>query len=232
MITTLDVIHPDPEELAGEGNEAHPMREVTRQVAFEPGGWTPERAVKVAALFDGLAPEWHTRLSPGRMISLTDALERGGVDEVVAAVAASAASARTAAARPLVVELGSGTGFGTPLLVERYGRVVAMDLALEMLRHADTGAGPAAPRVQADAARLPLLDGAVAALVLVNMLLFPAEVERIVAPRGVVVWVNSLGERTPIHLPAEDVASALPGHWDGVASRAAGGTWCVLRRAI
>ena len=223
MITTLDVVHPDPGELVGEGNEAHPMRQVTRQVAFEPGGWTPERALKVAELFDGLAPEWHTRLSSERMVSLTDALERGGVDDAVAAVAASA--------RPLVVELGSGTGFGTPQLVERYGRVVAMDLALEMLRHAGTGAGPAAPRVQADAARLPLLDGAVAALVLVNMLLFPAEVERIVAPGGVVVWVNSLGERTPIHLPAEDVASALPGRWDGVASRAAGGTWCVLRRA-
>ena len=215
VITTLDILHPDPAELVGEGNDAHPMRQVTRQVAFEPGGWTPERAAKVAALFDGLAPEWHTRIRPGEMVSLTDALERGGVD---AAVAASGPG--------LVVELGSGTGFGTPYLCERYGRVVAVDLSLEMLRHAGAGA----PRVQADAARLPLGDRTVAALVLVNTLLFPAEVERVVAPGGVVVWVNSLAERTPIHLPADDVARALPGRWDGVGSRAGGGSWCVLRR--
>jgi SAM-dependent methyltransferase len=216
VITTLDAVHPDPDELAGEGNDAHPMRQVTRQVAFEPGGWTPERAAKVAALFDELAPEWHTRLSPGRMLSLTDALERGGVG---AAVAASA--------RPLVVEVGSGTGFGTPYLVERYGRVVAVDLSWEMLRHA----GRATPRIQADAARLPLADGAATVLVLLNMLLFPAEVDRVVAPPGLLVWVNSLAERTPIHLPADEVAAALPGRWEGVASRAAGGSWCVLHRA-
>ena len=218
MITTLDIVHPDPDELLGEGNEAHPMREVTRQVAFEPGGWTPERAAKVTALFDGLAPEWHTRMNPGRMLALTDALERGGVDGAVAA-----------SSRPLVLELGSGTGFATPHLSERYGRVVAMDLSREMLRHAAAVAG--APRVQADAARLPLAGGAVAALVLVNMLLFPAEVDRVVDSGGVVVWVNSLAERTPIHLPAADVARALPGRWDGVGSRAGGGSWCVLRRA-
>ena len=68
-------------------------------------------------------------------------------------------------------------------------------------------------------------------MVLVNMLLFPAEVDRVVGSGGVVVWVNSLAERTPIHLPAADVARALPGRWDGVGSRSGGGAWCVLRRA-
>jgi len=42
--------------------------------------------------------------------------------------------------------------------------------------------------------------------------------------------VNSLGECTPIHLPAEDVARALPGEWAGTAAEAGWGTWCVLRR--
>jgi hypothetical protein len=102
-----------------------------------------------------------------------------------------------------------------------------MDLSLEMLRHGTD----VAPRVQADASRLPLADATVGALVLVNMLLFPAEVDRVLAPAGVMVWVNSLAERTPIFLPAEDVARALPGRWEGVASRAAGGSWCVVRRA-
>jgi SAM-dependent methyltransferase len=229
VITTLDVVHPDPDELLGEGNDAHPMRQVTRQVAFEPGGWTPERAGKVTELFDGLAPEWHTRMSSERMTSLTDALDRGGVDAAVTAVDTAGAGLATPGG-PLVVELGSGTGFGTPYLVDRYRRVVAVDLSFEMLRHA-AATSTDAPRVQADASRLPLRDGGAAVVVLVNMLLFPAEVDRVLAPGGVVVWVNSLGERTPIHLPADDVARALPGRWDGVASRAAGGTWCVLHRA-
>ena len=108
-----------------------------------------------------------------------------------------------------MVELGSGTGFGTPLLVERYGRVVAMDLSLEMLRHADIGAGRGRPGSQADALAPAALDGAVAALVLVNMLLFPGGGGAGRGPGGVVVWVNSLGERTPIHLPGRGRGSAM-----------------------
>ncbi|MDZ7734427.1 MAG: hypothetical protein U5R31_16350 [Acidimicrobiia bacterium] len=67
-------------------------------------------------------------------------------------------------------------------------------------------------------------------MALQNALLFPAEVDRVLRPGGVVIWVNSRGEHTPIHLPAEEVADVLPGDWDGVASRAGEGTWCVLRR--
>ena len=69
------------------------------------------------------------------------------------------------------------------------------------------------------------------AVVLVNCFLFPAEVDRVLAPDGVVVWVNSSGAETPIHLPAEDVVEALPGQWAGVQSGAGIGIWCVLRRA-
>ena len=65
---------------------------------------------------------------------------------------------------------------------------------------------------------------------LVNALLFPAEVARVLAPGGALVWVNSLGDATPIHLSAADVAKALPGGWGGPASDAGWGTWCVLRR--
>jgi hypothetical protein len=86
-------------------------------------------------------------------------------------------------------------------------------------------------RVQADASELPLADRSVSALVLVNMLLFPVEVDRVLAADGSLVWVNSLAELTPIHLSAQDVGEALPGRWEGLASRAGGGTWCVLRRA-
>ena len=208
-VVQLPQVLADPAVLEGDGNDDHPMRKVTRQVAFDPDGWNPERAGKVGELFDSLAPEWHERMRPGRMDSLVDALDRGGIERWGRAV-----------------ELGSGTGFATPYLVERFDAVVAVDLSLEMLRRAVR----VAPRVQADAARLPLAAGGCDALVLVNMLLFPAEVERVVAPGGVVLWINSLAERTPIHLSADDVVAALPGRWAGVASRAGGGSWCVLRR--
>ena len=59
------------------------------------------------------------------------------------------------------------------------------------------------------------------------MFLFPAEVERVVAPHGVVVWVNSRGPETPIHLTAHEVDEALGHGWDGVASQAGWGTWSV-----
>jgi hypothetical protein len=45
------------------------------------------------------------------------------------------------------------------------------------------------------------------------------------------VWVNTLGDQTPIHLPPGDVERALPGDWNGVTARAGTGQWTVLRRA-
>ena len=88
-----------------------------------------------------------------------------------------------------------------------------------------------ASKVQADAAALPVAASSVDAVVLVNMLLFPAEVERVLKPDGALVWVNTSGDRTPIHLSAEEVDEAMPGEWNGLASEAAWGTWAVLRRA-
>ena len=132
-------------------------------------------------MFDSLAADWHTRVTPQRNAS-----------------SPTPSSGASADAPPgLAVEVGSGIGTYTAMLVERWGRVVAVDLSLEMLRRS-----PPAPgwRVQADAAALPLADGAAAAVVLVNAFLFPAEVDRVLAPDGLVVWVNSSGERTPIHL--------------------------------
>ena len=57
-----DVMPPDRPEMAGPD---HPIRKMTRQIAFEPEAWTSERRNKVAELFDALAPEWNKRTSGG-----------------------------------------------------------------------------------------------------------------------------------------------------------------------
>ncbi len=186
------------------------MRAVTRQVAFEPDGWTPARAAKVAALFEELAGEWNTRDRPGRDDALKDALARGDVPG------------------GRCLEVGSGTGIATRELARHFDQVVASDLAFGMLAQADPAL---APRVRADASRLPIPDRAVDGVALQNALLFPTEVARVVRADGAVLWVNTVGPDTPIYLSVDDVAAALPGDWVGIASEAGEGTWGVLRRA-
>jgi SAM-dependent methyltransferase len=189
----------------------HPMRTMTRRAAgLEGPPWDSAARAEVAALFDELAPEWHTRTSSARAGVVADALERGGVGHGDAAL-----------------ELGSGIGAYTGMLAERFGRVVATDLSMEMVRLAADEPGH---RVLADAHDLPLADDSVHAAVLVNMFLFPDELDRVVAPGGCLVWVNSSGEATPIHLMPEEVVEALPGSWTGSWARAGSGLWTVLRR--
>jgi SAM-dependent methyltransferase len=184
------------------------MQKVTRAAAFEPESWTRERAAKVAALFDEMAPFWNERQSGvSRYEPLTDALARGDVGG------------------GRCLEVGSGTGLATPHIAEVFDAVVGLDLAAEMLRQ---GTGP---RVHGDASALPFADQSFDSAVFVNAFLFPVETDRVLAPNGTIVWVNTRGADTPIHLPPDDVAAALPGDWGGVAADANLGQWCVLRRA-
>jgi SAM-dependent methyltransferase len=212
-LTALDPVAIPGHVPSGLGSPEHPMRIMTRRAAgLHPGPWDDRARVEVAALFDELAPQWHTRTSPERDAVVADVLARG-VGEVCGDVC---------------VELGSGIGAYTPLLARRWPRVLAVDVSLEMLRLAPTDVGH---RLLADGSRLPLASGTAAAVVLVNCFLFPGEVDRVLAPDGLVVWVNSSGAETPIHLPAVDVMAALPGRWEGVESTAGVGIWCVLRRS-
>jgi SAM-dependent methyltransferase len=212
VLRFLDRVVPaDPPKPAATDQGEHPMRKVTRQVAFEPDGWTGDRRAKVAELFDGLAAGWHEhRNDPQRDVALRDAYARGGIPS-----------------GGVCLEVGSGDGQNTAFLVDHHELVIAADLSLEMLHHAPTGVGH---RLRADTSETPLRTGAADVVVLVNALLFPAEMARVVAPEGAVVWVNTAGDLTPIHLSADEVASALPGGgWDGVASEAGWGTWVVVR---
>ena len=210
-LVELDAVEVPGHEASGLGHEDHPMRVMTRRAAGLTGEpWDDAARREVAAFFDALAPEWHTRTSPERDAVFTDALTRGPVP-----------------GGALALEVGSGIGAYSSLLAERFRDVLALEIAVEMLRLAP--AGPA-HRVLADAAVLPVADGAADAVVLVNAFLFPAEVDRVLAPAGRVVWVNSSGDKTPIHLQATEVAAALPGRWSGTSGRAGAGTWCVLHR--
>lgn len=213
-LTDLPPVAIPGHEPSGLGSDDHPMRIMTRRAAglTEPP-WDDSARAEVSAFFDDLAPVWHTRTSPERDAVVADALTRGLAPDLDGA--------------GVCVELGSGIGAYTPLLAARWRRVLAVEVSLQMLRLAPTDAGH---RILADGARLPLPDATASAVVLVNCFLFPEEVARVLTPDGVVVWVNSSGSQTPIHLPNADVAAALPGQWSGVESAAGVGTWCVLRR--
>ena len=209
-IQYLPVLIPPPEVPPDIDGTDHPVREVTRGVAADETFWTTDTAAEMTERFDELAPDWSNRLRPEEFVGLPDACGRGGLDS-----------------EALCLEVGSGTGFGTVHLAEHFRRVIAVDLSAGMLALAPLGL---APRVRADGAGLPLADDSVDVVALINMLLFPSEVDRVLRPGGAVLWFNTLGVRTPIHLPAPEVAKALPGAWRGVASEALWATWCVLRR--
>ena len=186
------------------------MRELTLRVAFD-NEWNEETAQEIADMFSAMAGHWTADHDhPGRVALLNDALDRGGVEG------------------GRVVELGSGTGLGTRELAKRYENVIALDRSDGMLDEAPSEYGP---RVLADAAALPFESGSVDTLVLVNMILFPAEADRVLASDGALVWVNTFGEQTPIHLTAEEVHEAMPGEWQVTHSRAGTGTWAVAVRS-
>ena len=195
--------HPDasdPEPFAGPD---HPIRKITRLMAFG-GKWRPTNATNMAELFDGMAAEWSERhVDPTKRAPVVDGLDRGGT--------------------PLGgdgLELGAGTGAGARVLNGRVGSLICSDLSMGMLSYAP---GELAPRVQADATTLPFADNTFDAVLMINMILFPSEVDRILRPGGSILWVNTLGDQTPIHLPAADVLEALPGEWQGRTARAGTG---------
>jgi hypothetical protein len=209
-LQTLErVVEEPPERPERPPSEYEPLQHVTRLIALE-GGWSDELAARIRQLFDALAPEWHTRGGEVRVAPTIDALARGGI-----------------APRGTCVEVGSGTGIHTPPLSGHFDRVLSVDLSAEMLQ--------LAPRdlsvlLQADASQLPFKDGSVDAVVCVNAFLFPAEYDRVLAAAGSIAFVSTAGDQTPIFLAPEDVLSALPGRWSGLASHAAWGTWMVARR--
>lgn len=199
-------------------NADHPMRIMTRRAAgLQGGAWDKGAAETVRGVFDSLADEWHTRESPERLAVVNDALERGADPLIDPSAARSGVAA----------EIGSGLGTYSGAISARFGSTLAVELSEEMQRLAHPSA---ATRILADGSMLPVIDGSLLGVVLINCFLFPQEIDRVLAPGGVLLWVNSSGERTPIHLSTDDVLEALPFETTGTQSRAGVGTWCALKR--
>jgi hypothetical protein len=210
-LTWLDPV--DPREVPADvvaAGQAHPMRQVTYAAAAEVGAWDGDLPRQVAETFDALAGEWHTKHGPDDLAALGDAIDRGRMP-----------------GSGTWVELGAGDGWASSYLADRAPRLVATDLSRLMLAESPSDG---VARFQADAAALPLDDHAVTGAVLMNMLLFPRELDRIIAPGGALLWLSSRGPATPIHLTPEQVVAAMPGRWGGVAGQHGTATWAVLRR--
>ena len=187
----------------------HPMRTVTQQIGSG-DGWSSERASFVAGVFDELSVCWHADHSSDlRMAPLEDALDRGDLGP------------------GRLVEIGCGTGAATERISARRPVAAALDLSPRMLALADP---TVAPFVRADAGALPLAAGSVDVMVVVNMFMFAASYDRVLAPEGQFVWISTMGDETPIYLPPEEVVDLLPGRWMATGSYAGTGLWLVARR--
>jgi SAM-dependent methyltransferase len=212
MIQTLPRVVPAaPDKPVRE--EAKQTQRASRDLAEDPGRWSPEMARDTVRRYTELAPVWESERGGYRPIPLSDALARGG---------------------PLpggpCLEVGAGTGLLTPLLSGVWRQVVSLDLTEPMLRRSN-----ARWRVLADASRLPVRSGTVAAVVLADAPLFAGEVARVLIPDGVVVWSNALGAAAPHHVPIPTVLAALERAaprrpWNAVTAEAGWGLWAVFRR--
>ncbi|MCM2419097.1 class I SAM-dependent methyltransferase [Streptomyces sp. RKAG293] len=211
MAHTLPRVLPSPDgKPLPPRDTADAFRTFARDLAAGRRPWTAAEAGFLGGLFDQLAADWDSAQATGRDDPLRDALTRGG---------------------PLpngtCLEVGSGTGQFTPLLATAFPTVLSLDLSEQMLHQA---ADRSPTRVRADASALPVPDASIAAIAAIDMLLFPTEIARVLAPDGVLRWINQLGPEGPLYVPSEDVAAAIPGQWHTIEATAGWGSWAVIRR--
>jgi trans-aconitate methyltransferase len=166
-------------------------RIVTTVVVRVPGAWRLFRGPLTRG-FDRLAPSWEGRVS----------------DEGLRAIEAAVAAVPAAPER--ILDLGTGTGRVARLLAERWpqAEILGADASTGMIEEARRLGGPVRYEV-ADASALPHADGAFDLVTLNNMIPFFDELARVVAPGGHVAVAFSMGDRTPIYVPADRVRAEL-----------------------
>ncbi|MEV5967445.1 methyltransferase domain-containing protein [Kribbella sp. NPDC051952] len=192
--------------------EARASQRLSLNLATHPSSWSQEQADETVRRYTELAPVWDGERGGYRPVPLADALRRGGPFP----------------AGPCL-EVGCGTGLLSGLLAEVWPELISLDLTWAMLTRSSVPR-----RVLGDASQLPVRAGCAAAVVLADVPLFAGEVVRALAPDGVVVWSNALGEDAPHHVPIPPVLAALEdasgATWSAVTSPAGWGLWAVLRR--
>jgi ubiquinone/menaquinone biosynthesis C-methylase UbiE len=170
-------------------------RFVTDTVVRRPGLWRLFRG-PFRGMFDKLAPTWETRIGPHHLWALERALE-------------------DVPAPRRALDLGTGTGVVALALGERYpeAEVVGIDLSPGMIEEARRKLSPElAGHVRfeiGDASALDCPDGHFDLVVLSNMIPFPDELERVVAPGGTLVFSFSRGAETPIYVAPERLQQEL-----------------------
>jgi ubiquinone/menaquinone biosynthesis C-methylase UbiE len=174
-------------------------RFTTDQVVRRPRLWPLFRWL-TRLQFNRIAPAWDQRRSPEAFAPLEAALDALDFDP------------------KRVLDLGTGTGRAAFLVARRYpdADVVGVDLAEDMLVEArKLTPSELADRVrfeQADAERLSYRDGSFDLVSLANMIPFFAELARVTAPGGAVVFSFSAGPETPIYVSPEVLRARLAEH--------------------
>jgi ubiquinone/menaquinone biosynthesis C-methylase UbiE len=194
-------------------------RFTTNQVVRRPRLW-PLFRMLTRAQFNRAAPVWDRMRSPGAFAPLEAALDSLDLSP------------------KRMLDLGTGTGRAAFLVARRYpeAEVVGVDLAGDMLAEARKLTPPElADRVrfeEADAERLPYPAGSFDVVTLANMIPFFAELDRVTAPDGAVVFSFSSGPETPIYVPPDVLRARLSEHgFTDFADFAAGnGTALVARK--
>jgi SAM-dependent methyltransferase len=171
-------------------------RLATRAVVARPALWRLFRR-PLRAQFDWLAPVWESRRGPEALSPLASALER------------LATPPRRA------LDVGTGTGKAARLAARLFpeAEVVGVDLSPGMIEEARR----LLPRELSgrvrfevgDASALPFEDGAFDLVVLLNMIPFFGELERVTAPGGTLVFAFYSGAATPMYTPPETIRTRL-----------------------
>jgi ubiquinone/menaquinone biosynthesis C-methylase UbiE len=163
-------------------------RVATNAVVAKPQLWRLFRG-PIRRQFEQLAANWDSIRSPGHLAAYERAL------------------ARLPEPPKRALDLGTGTGDGAFTIATHFPEadVVGVDLAPGMLAEARRKTPAAmADRVrfeEGDAAHLPYPDRSFDLVAHANMIPFFAELARIVAPGGSVLFAFSVGAQTPIYVP-------------------------------
>jgi ubiquinone/menaquinone biosynthesis C-methylase UbiE len=141
--------------------------------------------------FDRLAPTWDARMDVERLRPLLAALD-------------------AVPAPRRVLDVGTGSGRVARVAKERWpdAEVVGVDVSPGMIEEARRLSASERYEV-GDASALPFEDASFDLLTLSNMIPFFDELARVTGPGGHVVVAYSMGDRTPIYVPAERVRSEL-----------------------